>query len=349
MYSTCIFCNGSLGANEAIEHFPVGERLAFDGARGRLWAICPRCGRWNLSPIEERWEAIDECERSFRGTTVRTCTAQIGLARLRDGTELVRIGEPVLPEFAAWRYGSHFGRRRRTAQLMAAGGVAATVVASATLGATIAPIMALGALSIVVVPGVTTVMGVVPMVGILAARDYLQNERVVALVPRGKALYTVREKHVRETELMVNAKSGAAALELQHDGGWAHIDGTQAIHTARVVLASANRYGARGARVRDAVTRLEEQGDAANYLERASRLGHARIRMMSLVNQYRGIGALHLSATERLALEMAMNEETERRALHGELEVLTEAWRQAEQIAAIADSLLVPELPSKDE
>ncbi len=53
----------------AIEHFPVGRRLAFDAAKGRLWVVCHHCGRWNLSPLEERWEAIEECERLFRGTT----------------------------------------------------------------------------------------------------------------------------------------------------------------------------------------------------------------------------------------------------------------------------------------
>lgn len=30
MYSACLFCHASLGANAAIEHFPVGRRLAFD-------------------------------------------------------------------------------------------------------------------------------------------------------------------------------------------------------------------------------------------------------------------------------------------------------------------------------
>lgn len=349
MYGTCIFCNASLGANDAIEHFPVGERLAFDTGRGRLWAICPSCARWNLSPIEERWEAIDECERAFRGTALRLCTEQIGLARLGDGTELVRIGDPVRPEFAAWRYGSRFRSRRRTARLMAGGGVAATVLASATLGPTIAPVMAMGAISIVVVPGITTLMGVIPVVGFLAARDYLRDDRVVALVPRGKALYTVREKHVRATQLQVDARSGHAALDLQHDGGWARFEGTAAIHNARVILAGANRYGARTASVQDAVARIEEQGDAAHYLERASRLGRARARITSVVNAWRHFGALHLAPTERLALEMAMNEETERRALEGELDVLATAWRDAERIAAIADSLLAPELPAKPE
>ena len=34
-----------------------------------------------------------------------------------------------------------------------------------------------------------------------------------------------------------------------------------------------------------------------------------------------------------------MNEESERRALEGELSTLEAAWREAEEIAAIADSL----------
>lgn len=117
MYSTCRFCKSSLGANEAIERFPVGRRLAFDAAKGRLWVVCRKCERWNLSPLEERWEAIEECERSYRGTKLRTSTDQIGLARLAEGLELVRVGKPLRPEFAAWRYGDQFGARRRRALL----------------------------------------------------------------------------------------------------------------------------------------------------------------------------------------------------------------------------------------
>ncbi len=63
---------------------------------------------------------------------------------------------------------------------------------------------------------------------------------------------------------------------------------------------------------------------------------------MSLVNQYRQLGAMHLSPIERLALEMSVHEETERRALEGELAVLESAWRDAEQIAAICDDDLTP-------
>jgi hypothetical protein len=40
---------------------------------------------------------------------------------------------------------------------------------------------------------------------------------------------------------------------------------------------------------------------------------------------------------------MALHEEAERRAMDGELEELERAWRDAEEIAEIADNLLVPE------
>ena len=45
----------------------------------------------------------------------------------------------------------------------------------------------------------------------------------------------------------------------------------------------------------------------------------------------------------RLALEMALHEERERRALQGELKTLEAVWKQAEEIAAISDGLLLPE------
>ena len=39
---------------------------------------------------------------------------------------------------------------------------------------------------------------------------------------------------------------------------------------------------------------------------------------------------------------MALHEEDERRALEGELWRLEQAWREAEEIAGIADNLLLP-------
>src|SRR5688572_16251896 len=113
MYSHCLFCHAPLGSNEVVEAFPVGRRLAFDPAKGRLWVVGGACERWNLTPLEERWEAIEQCERLFRDTRLRVSTDNVGMARLREGLALVRIGAPQRPEFAAWRYGDQFGRRRQ--------------------------------------------------------------------------------------------------------------------------------------------------------------------------------------------------------------------------------------------
>ena len=54
----------------------------------------------------------------FSATRTRVSTDNIGLARVRDGLELVRIGSPQRPEMAAWRYGDQFGRRRTQASAL---------------------------------------------------------------------------------------------------------------------------------------------------------------------------------------------------------------------------------------
>ena len=41
VFKTCVHCCDDLGANEVLSTFPVGERLAFDSVKGRLWVICP--------------------------------------------------------------------------------------------------------------------------------------------------------------------------------------------------------------------------------------------------------------------------------------------------------------------
>jgi hypothetical protein len=343
MYSTCLICNQSLGANDVVEHFPVGRRLAFDAKKGRLWVVCHHCGRWNLSPLEERWEAIEECERAFRGTLVRVSTDNIGLAKMADATELIRVGAPLRPEFAAWRYGRNFGRRRQRTHVVAGAGLAAAAVAGIALGPTLAPALTAGALSIVIFPGVTTVMGVIPMVGVLAARDYIQHDRVVARLAHDRHVLTVRAKHLGSAQLESSRDGSETRLAVQHETGWAQFEGTAAIHATGLIISGANRFGAPNARVNDAVRQIEQAGDAHGFLSAAAtRTSWRSSRILSLVNSYRGLGAMRLSGTERLALEMAVHEENERRALEGELAVLESAWRDAEEIAQISDEDLTP-------
>src|SRR5205085_12585839 len=76
---------------------------------------------------------------------LRVSTDNIGLARVAEGLELVRVGPALRPEFAAWRYGAQFGRRRRRKMVgvglgvgivggAIAGGVALGVSAGVGLG-----------------------------------------------------------------------------------------------------------------------------------------------------------------------------------------------------------------------
>jgi len=137
VYRNCIFCSAPLGANEAIEAFPVGRQLAFDSWKGRLWAVCPRCARWNLAPIEERWEPVEQAEKQFRDARLRVQSENVGLARLPNGTRLIRIGKALQGELAAWRYGTQLLRRRNRFILGVAG------VAGIAAVATVMPVVAL--------------------------------------------------------------------------------------------------------------------------------------------------------------------------------------------------------------
>jgi len=341
MYATCLFCHARLGANDAIEAFPVGRRLAFDAIRGRLWVVCTACGRWNLSPLDERWEAIESCERLFRGTRLRVTTAEIGLARLKEGVELVRIGAPLRPEFAAWRYGRRFTRRRTRTQLAVASAAVAAGGSAVAFAPLLMPAVAISTVSMLAIPGITTLFGTVPVVGAVFLHDYLQNDRVIGRLAHNDRTLTVRAKHARSTQFHTSGRDGSdVSLDVQHDAGWAHFEGLHAMQAATALLAGANRFGASSSQVQAAVSRVEELGDAASYLRAASSLSDARnSRFISILNVWRGIGTLHLSSTECLALEMALNEESERRALEGELALLEAAWREAEQIAAISDDL----------
>lgn len=340
MYSTCLFCNTSLGANRRVEHFPVGRRLAFDADNGRLWVICARCTRWNLTPIEERHEAIEDCERLFRGTFARVSTENIGFARVPDGLELIRIGRPLRPEFAAWRYSDEFLGRRFRSYLVAGAAVAAGGAASAAVGAFLGPAaLAAGAVSIVVIPGVTTVMAAFPLFGVALARDYLTFERVVGRLSRDGHPITVRAKHLQSIHLAM-LPGGNPSLHLHHDGGHVTLTGAMATHATTVLLANSNRRGASRRVVQAAVDQIQTSGTAEGFLETATRRNGWRHRTVSILNRYRDLGAMNLTGTERLALEMSVHEETEHRAMLGELSLLRDAWRDAEEIAHICDGEL---------
>jgi hypothetical protein len=332
VYSTCLFCNHSLGTNSALESFPVGRRVAFDAAKGRFWVICRKCERWNLTPLDERWEAVEEAERLFHDARRRVATAEIGLARLADGTELVRIGAPLRPEFAAWRYGDQFGRRRNRQLLLAGAGLAAVggiVVGGIALGASIG--------------------GFGWMIG-QAGRLAVQGgaETIVARVrtETGEVL-PVRRRHLAETTL-AHASDGALAIELRYKNGKSRFEGPEALRVASLVIPAVNRFGGSRQTVAAAVDQIEQGGGPERFVEQLARRGEVataprgRPHRFGRRGQIGRTGLYGLTTVDRLALEMALHEEAERRAMEGELALLERAWRDAEEIAAIADDMFVP-------
>jgi hypothetical protein len=313
-----MFCNRPLGTNEVLEHFPVGRRLAFDAERGRLWVVCRRCERWNLSPLEERWEAVEMCERIFRDTRVRVSTDNVGLAKHPEGLELVRIGQPMRPEFAAWRYGDQYGRRRKRAIIYGVGGV--VVVGGIVLGG-----------------AVTGLIGG----GLLA-----QSGNFVNLWMNGRTLAKIRTDdgrviRLKNTDLLGTrlrpAQDGSGfSLELRKRKNKQTFEGAEAERILGQIVTKMNRRGGKEETVQAAVSEIEHQGHPDDFLSNI--VAGDRFKDKNGVPGY----VNKMPTPIQLALEMALREEQERRALEGELWRLERAWEQAEEIAEIADSLLLP-------
>ena len=324
MYSTCLHCNAALGSNDVVEHFGVGRRLAFDEAKGRLWVICPSCRRWNLTPLEERWEAIEECERLFRATRLRTSTDNIGLGRAAGGLDLVRIGTPHRKEIAAWRYGMALQRRWRSHWRLIADH--APNLSMATTAGTILYISS-GSWIISIASSATSIA-----VSQLLMRNNERDIKARVVLPDGQV-----------TDMRALARSGVTmAVEEATDRGWRlrcsrgrethYSRETDSIMTLRGVLAHRNAFGGDDATVARAVDRLVGSDDA-----------HAFIRRLARAARTAGIDTLSAYPAEALlALEMAVHEDSERRAMEGELAELAVEWEIAEEIAGIADDMFLP-------
>lgn len=105
----CAFCSETLG--EGIPPAPVpGRRHAYDPDQGRLWEICPRCRRWNPVPMELRWETLDAWEEAVRERGLVLLEGpHLALIRVPEAGpepgEVIRVGEPPVVHWAAWRYG----------------------------------------------------------------------------------------------------------------------------------------------------------------------------------------------------------------------------------------------------
>lgn len=365
MYSSCLFCSSKLGVNDQLPTFPVGKRIAFDAKLGRLWVICTSCARWNLTPLEERWEAIETCERLFRGTRLRVSTDNIGLTRLRYGLELVRIGPALLPEIASWRYGSRLqpyeGEQVRRPGLILRG---SRLIARATAGMLV---------------NYATSSGLSDE-AVLRMRTFRREHSVLTRsVDESGHTVVIRYAHLRDAQLIRPDRDRPWRVQVAHDEGTSTLVESHGLRAAGKLLATLNFGVASSIEVQHAIAKLDDAGDPNNFFTRIASLvlrtswgrfpdapeppanPDATIQRsqperlaLSLANRsFWGRGSttseaqtalFRLPAVDRLALEMASNEDVERRAMHGELAALHSAWKEAEEIAVISDELFSDEV-----
>jgi len=337
MYRHCIYCSADLGTNEQIENFPVGRRVAFDAEKGRLWAVCAKCARWNLAPIEERWEAVEDAERRFADSRLRVQRENIGLARLADGTRLIRIGRAPPRELAAWRYGAELRRRHRWFWPAVA----------MTAGAAVLHVLPLGPAA-VFAPGIW-----------FASAQWAMGRRRVIRIPAAQsptgAELDVRGTHVAGAVVRQGGAPGTLQVQLPMEGFWSRVaknirapsapvvtlEGDVARRTLERAMPLVNGLGGSRKDVDAAVATLAEAGSAEGLTDTWYLKAGVRLGVLGVMSSHR-TGGVPAPVPRALMLEMALHEESERRALHGELTLLASAWREAEALAAVADRLALP-------
>ena len=318
MYRTCAFCNGKLDGDGGPTNLGVGRRLAFDEWKGRLWVICPRCSRWNLAPLDDRLERIEALARAAGDGRVAAATDQVALIRWR-GYDLIRVGKPRRLEFATWRYGERL-RARRQEQLKFV--VPMTVAA---VGLAVAVNVAAGG-------SVGVFVWNTPR---LVKRIYVEmvgRRKIVLVEPpiceRCGSVMLLRARHLERARVTTTAREGMALLLTCPSCGaeGTMLTGADAQFALRRGLTFLNLARGGWQRAEDAARLVEAAGGPHQLIHDVAR---------------RELTLRSLAPDRRLALEMAVDE-------RAEVEELERQWKEAEEIAEIADGMLSAD-PTIDE
>lgn len=312
MYRTCAFCDGKLAGDGGPSGVGVGRRIAFDEGRARLWVVCPACGRWNLAPLDNRLERIEAVARAARDGRTVAATAHVSLIRWHR-YELVRVGTPLRVELAEWRYGERLkARERERARVV----IPLTIAA---VGVGIAVNVAAGGS-----------FGVVAWnIGRLADGAYvaLLGSRRVALAEPPiceacGAVLRLRAHHLRRGRLTKEGHDGLALIVRCPRCGAeaALLTGPDAAQALRRGLTFLNAVRSARRRAAVAARQVDHAGGAEQLIRDVAR------REPTLDG---------LAVERRLALEMAVDEVSE-------IAELERQWKDAEELADIADGVLSP-------
>ena len=152
------------------------------------------------------------------------------------------------------------------------------------------------------------------------------------VVPRDVVKFRIGA--VRSIRLLPSKHGSGFGIEVHKGSRTARFQEEDARRVASALVPRLNERGGSRRTVRHAVQEIESAGHPNRFLGEVGKREH-----------HGGTGGAYLRylpRPTRLALEMALHEEQERRALEGELWMLEQAWKEAEEIAAIADDLLLP-------
>jgi hypothetical protein len=312
VFTSCAFCSGTLGGDGGASGLGVGRRFAYDGWKSRAWVICQRCARWNLTPFDERLEVIAALDRMAAAGRVAATSEQVALVRLGP-YDVVRVGQPPRPEMATWRYGERMKARQREKMKVV------VPVAIAVVGLTVAVNIAAGG-------SMGAFMGQIPN---LSNSIYtgLVGYRKVPIEPpicaRCGKVMVLRSRHVQDARLQHTTRADLALLlrcpSCKDEG--ALLEGADAETALRSGLTYLNLRHSRRLKKRasEAALQVDAYGGPEAFLTRQA------LREVK-VSTYKG--------AEALALEMSVDE-------HAEVRELERQWHEAEEIAEIADNLLV--------
>jgi len=325
MFTRCLFCHKPFDENGQLGHMPRGRKIAFDPANGRLWAVCERCHRWNLAPIEEREAALYELERITRDhARLLGQTANVTLLTAGSLT-LIRVGAASLVEQAWWRYGKELRKRRASYESRR------SKVTAYTFGA----MQYLGDLIGFSDGDVAIDWEDTPVADVLRWRRF------------GWAAWHGRETcpYCRSTLRALRYDLGwwvyplkgadgrlGVGIPCQRCDPWTpekvyELHGDVAENVLRRLLAYQNIGGASERRITDAAKAIEHAGSAGEFT-------------LSVTGQRQSLWKM--GATGTIGLEIALNETVEKRMLDLEVRALEFIWRREEELARIIDAELTP-------
>jgi len=329
LFTRCLSCDIPFSATTSLEGYRLGNEIAFDPHRGRLWAVCRVCRRWTLAPLDERWEALETLERVTAGgegdsgrARLLSRTKNVALFQV-DLLRILRVGSTDREEEAWWRYG-HRLQERRSGPGARSLGESLMMTAAVVAGGLKAAARGLPAMS----PGEIDRWLRFGDVAWRGHRTCASCGHVVMSLPffDRKVLVLTPSDDPDQVPLLSRRCPRCKSL----DGGGLHLDARQSERTLRRVLAYEHHAGVPPERVRSALLLIEQAGKPSALASTLARYG-------------RSLG--DLPSTAAIAMDIAANEAAERSLLSLEASVLEQYWHQEEELAAIVDGELTPSGP----